>query len=618
MSDEVSQRSAPPVEPNPDSAKAESDRPVPPPKPAPPPKPPAPEATPTDGGNAETVSREEKSESASDAPDSDVRGQKRSSTPGTDPSPGSSSRADASEGNGNPSEPEVAHALRAPSIPKYAKVPSLDVPDNEAPRRPSLPPDVEARISRLPPSTPGIAVHGIVPVQGSDEPPPPEEEEVTGEAPILEVSEVEDVQELEATPDVEVSVAEEAKSADAPVDVTVEANAALEDDEAEVDLSEVEAAARGQADEIIVDSDVAPKSEEPISEPPPSEPTITDISVTEIESMVHAGEPARPLPPPPPSRSRPPKKSKRPSAPSEALNNPIVGDASISEPPISKPQPPPRKKSPPKPPSARAVQSALAPPKFDAAQRKRAKVWWEELFTDDFARAILPLGEDAIKREVNFIEESLGVVKQGVVLDLACGTGEHAVELAKRGYNVVGFDLSVSQLAEASEHAQKHSLKINFLQGDMREMGFDNMFDGVYCWNTSFGYFEEEKNLAVIQNVFKALKAGGSFLLDVINRDFVCEQQPNQNWFEGDGCVCMDDMSVDFITSRLRVKRTVMLDDGRNRECAYSIRLYGLHELGKLLHDVGFRVLQASGHPSLPGVFLGASSPRVIILATKP
>jgi hypothetical protein len=80
----------------------------------------------------------------------------------------------------------------------------------------------------------------------------------------------------------------------------------------------------------------------------------------------------------------------------------------------------------------------------------------------------------------------------------------------------------------------------------------------------------------------------------------------------------MDDMSVDFITSRLRVKRTMMLDDGRTKECFYSIRIYGLNELGKLLHSIGFKVLEASGHPVMPGVFLGATSPRVIILAQKP
>jgi SAM-dependent methyltransferase len=174
------------------------------------------------------------------------------------------------------------------------------------------------------------------------------------------------------------------------------------------------------------------------------------------------------------------------------------------------------------------------------------------------------------------------------------------------------------QLAVAGEYAQERGQKINFLQGDMRDMSFDEVFDGIYCWNTSFGYFEEERNVAVAERVFKALRPGGSFLLDVVNRDFVVEHQPSQVWFEGDSCVCMDDMSVDFITSRLRVKRTMMLDDGRTRECAFSIRIYSLHELGKLLHDIGFRVTEASGHPAYPGVFFGATSPRVVILAQKP
>ncbi|HVU04022.1 MAG TPA: methyltransferase domain-containing protein [Polyangiaceae bacterium] len=300
--------------------------------------------------------------------------------------------------------------------------------------------------------------------------------------------------------------------------------------------------------------------------------------------------------------------------------------STTTEPPVDapaekrKPPPPPKRdKAAPPAPSEHAVQKALEAPKFEPPSPKpRAKPWWEDLFTDDFARGILPLSEAQVRREVNFIEESLGVAKGGVVLDLACGTGHHAVDLSSRGYGVVGFDLSLPQLAIAGEYAQERGQKINFLQGDMRDMSFDEVFDGIYCWNTSFGYFEEERNVAVAERVFKALRPGGNFLLDVINRDFLVEHQPSQVWFEGDACVCMDDMSVDFITSRLRVKRTMMLDDGRTRECTYSIRVYSLHELGKILHDIGFRVTEASGHIAYPGVFFGATSPRVVILAQKP
>jgi hypothetical protein len=79
----------------------------------------------------------------------------------------------------------------------------------------------------------------------------------------------------------------------------------------------------------------------------------------------------------------------------------------------------------------------------------------------------------------------------------------------------------------------------------------------------------------------------------------------------------MDEMQVDFITSRMKVKRTLMMDDGRTKEIEYSIRIYSLHELGKMLHDNGFRVAEVSGGTGTPGVFFGCEAPRTLILAEK-
>lgn len=262
---------------------------------------------------------------------------------------------------------------------------------------------------------------------------------------------------------------------------------------------------------------------------------------------------------------------------------------------------------------------ALAPPAMSdaAAHRKKTRPWWEDLFNDDFIRTMAKITDADISREANFIEESLGCEAGATILDLACGTGRHAVELASRGYQVVGFDLSLAMLARAADEAQDRKQKINFVQGDMREMTFEETFDGVFSWNTSFGYFDEEKNAAVIAKVHRALKKGGQFLLDVVNRDNLVRQAPSLAWFEGDGCICMDEMQIDFITSRMKVKRTLMMDDGRTKEIEYSIRVYSLHELGKMLHDNGFRVAEVSGRTGTPGVFFGCESPRTLILAEK-
>ena len=106
-------------------------------------------------------------------------------------------------------------------------------------------------------------------------------------------------------------------------------------------------------------------------------------------------------------------------------------------------------------------------------------------------------------------------------------------------------------------------------------------------------------------------------LLDVVNRDFVIRNQPNLVWFEGDGCVVMEESQMNYITSRLEVKRNVILDNGRQRDNVYSLRSYSLHELGQILHQQGFRVVEVTGWEAHPGVFFGGDSPKLIILAQR-
>jgi SAM-dependent methyltransferase len=370
----------------------------------------------------------------------------------------------------------------------------------------------------------------------------------------------------------------------------------------------------------IAEEEVSPESvKRPLPPTPPSR-TSASIRVAKPKSD----------PPAPPVRASIPAPAPPPADVEPALSGEEGSDAAGPATNKRVPPPPPPRRSFPvpteggapvdtkTPPEAAASVAEAAPEKEDKAAPRVKRPWFEELFNEDFSRALSRLSDEQIKREANFIEESLGVAEGGVLLDLGCGPGYHAVELAERGYAVVGYDLSLHQLALAADVAQEREQKLNLMQGDMREMAFDSVFDGIYCWNTTFGYFEEEKNVAVAENIFRALKPGGTFLVDVINRDFVTMQQPSSVWFEGDSAVCMDDMTVDFITSRLRVKRSLMLDDGRTKECPYSIRLYSLHELGKLFHDVGFRVAEASGQPSTPGVFMGQNAPRIIILAQRP
>ncbi|MBC7170890.1 MAG: hypothetical protein H5U40_00595 [Polyangiaceae bacterium] len=102
-----------------------------------------------------------------------------------------------------------------------------------------------------------------------------------------------------------------------------------------------------------------------------------------------------------------------------------------------------------------------------------------------------------------------------------------------------------------------------------------------------------------------------------MNRDYVIRSQPNLVWFEGDACICMEETAFNYFTSRLEVSRNVILDDGKQRDKQYSIRLYSFHEMGQLLRQSDFRAIEVSGSHATPGVYFGADSPRMTILAER-
>ncbi|MCA9578101.1 MAG: class I SAM-dependent methyltransferase [Polyangiales bacterium] len=267
------------------------------------------------------------------------------------------------------------------------------------------------------------------------------------------------------------------------------------------------------------------------------------------------------------------------------------------------------------PPSAASSSASAAPNTPPGAPKRRP--WFDDFFSDDYLRTVRAPTPKEVARECDAILAMLKLDPGAIILDVGCGLGMHAIELTLRGYIVIGLDLSLPMLSRAADEAQDRGIKINFLHADMREMVFEGGFDAVLCWGTTFGYFDDEGNRSVIERFYSALKPGGRLLVDVVNRDHVIQSQPNLVWFEGDGCICMEETDFNYYASRLNVKRNVILDNGRQHDRHYSIRLYALHEMGMLLQNHGFRVVEVTGRYATPGVFFGAQSPRMIVLAER-
>ena len=347
-----------------------------------------------------------------------------------------------------------------------------------------------------------------------------------------------------------------------------------------------------------------------------SEPSI-DVHFSDPPGIRPSVEPSEIRPPSDPPEIRPssrPPAAARYSEPPEEL---FLEDADVLS--RSDIAPPPDKAAEmmipiPKPPPPPAESTDAGPPEVESDEDGP---WYERFFGKAYLRTVRTATPKEVALECDFIERALRIPVGSRVLDVGCGLGVQTVELASRGYNLIGLDISATMVSRAYDEAEDRGLQIDFVRGDMRDVTFEQPFDGLLCWGTTFGYFSEEENEVAVRQFHQALAPNGVLLLEVVNRDFIIGSQPNQVWFEVDGAVCMEETDFDYETSRLRVKRRVASHSGQQNDRLYSIRLYALHEIRGLLERNGFRVDEISGREATQGIFFGVHSPKMIIRAER-
>jgi len=246
--------------------------------------------------------------------------------------------------------------------------------------------------------------------------------------------------------------------------------------------------------------------------------------------------------------------------------------------------------------------------------------WYDGYFEDEWLDLVaLRIDPERTHREAEFIGNALGLQPGMRVLDLACGHGRISLELARRGLEVVGVDLSERSIELARDAAEREGLAIEFMRGDMREIAFVDEFDAVINIFTAFGYFEDEReNQRVLDAVERALKPGGAFLIDHLNGISLWARYRPNIWHEIEGTetLFLQEHSYDLLTGRNAARWVFVHPDGRRAEITHSVRIYAPHELISMLEAAGLAIEETWGN--FDGDELTRETPRQIIRARKP
>ena len=248
---------------------------------------------------------------------------------------------------------------------------------------------------------------------------------------------------------------------------------------------------------------------------------------------------------------------------------------------------------------------------------QKANPWHEQ---DTFWETVAPVlfverrWSDA-PAEVEQVLALLGIGPGAHILDLCCGVGRHSLELARRGFQVTGVDRTQLYLDRASRQAEAEGLEIEFVQRDMRAFCRPDAFDAVVNLFTSFGYFEDpEDDQRVAMNVYRSLKSGGVFLIDIMGKEVLARIFSERDWYEEDGVLILQEREITKNWSWME-NRWIILADSNRTELNLSHRVYSAVELASLLTECGFAHIDAYG--DFEGSAYDHLARRLVIVAHK-
>jgi SAM-dependent methyltransferase len=192
--------------------------------------------------------------------------------------------------------------------------------------------------------------------------------------------------------------------------------------------------------------------------------------------------------------------------------------------------------------------------------------------------------------EADFVGRELLLKPGARVLDVPCGMGRHAIELARRGYRVTGVDLSAEAIEDARRNGAAAGAEVAWRQADMRDLPWQAEMDGACCLGNSFGYLEPEATREFLRAVARALRPGARFALDYgLAAECILPRLREREWCQVGDIFFLEENR--YLAAESCVETIYTFMQGGTIESRTGLQwVWTVRELAAMLEDAGLAV----------------------------
>lgn len=239
--------------------------------------------------------------------------------------------------------------------------------------------------------------------------------------------------------------------------------------------------------------------------------------------------------------------------------------------------------------------------------------FFDGVYKDVWRRLIHPGLSEA---ECDFVKDIAQLEKEDKVLDLMCGYGRHALELARRGFQVTALDNSADYIAEINRMAQTESLHIEAFAVSVLEAEISQQYKAAICMGNSFAFFNRDDAGHLLKKIAACLTKEGILLINSwMIAEIAIRHFREKDWYELDGYKYLMGNRFCFQPSRIESEHTIISDQGTIETIHGVDYIFTLSELEAMFQEAGLRTTALYSTPRKKPFRIGDST--IYIVAEK-